>query len=78
MKPVANAHATQCGTGRSCRRATIYRAIRSGGLPACKLRGGTYAIYPAELRRAFSIGGARLGRRDGAERRARSCFRPGT
>ena len=34
-------------------KATIYRAIRSGQLPACKLRGGTYAIYPAELRRAF-------------------------
>ena len=34
-------------------KATIYRAIRSGQLPACNLRGGTYAIYPAELRRAF-------------------------
>ena len=34
-------------------KATIYRAIRSGQLPACKLRGGNYAIYPAELRRAF-------------------------
>ena len=34
-------------------KATIYRAIRSGQLPACKLRGGTYAIYHAELRRAF-------------------------
>ena len=34
-------------------KATIYRAISSGQLPACKLRGGTYAIYPAELRRAF-------------------------
>ena len=32
---------------------TIYRAIRRGQLPACKLRGGNYAIYPAELRRAF-------------------------
>lgn len=31
----------------------IYRAIRSGQLPACKLRGGNYAIYPAELRRVF-------------------------
>jgi excisionase family DNA binding protein len=34
-------------------KATIYRAIRRGQLPACKLRGGNYAIYPAELRRAF-------------------------
>ena len=34
-------------------KATIYRAIRTGQLPACKLCGGTYAIYPAELRRAF-------------------------
>ena len=34
-------------------KATIYRAIRTGQLPARKLRGGTYAIYPAELRRAF-------------------------
>ena len=31
-------------------KATIYRA---GQLAACKLRGGNYAIYPAELRRAF-------------------------
>ena len=34
-------------------KSTIYRAIRSGQLPARKLRGGNYAIYPAELRRAF-------------------------
>ena len=34
-------------------KATIYRAIRRGQLAACKLRGGNYAIYPAELRRAF-------------------------
>ena len=34
-------------------KSTIYRAIRSGQLPACRLRGGNYAIYPAELRRAF-------------------------
>ena len=34
-------------------KSTIYRAIRRGRLSACKLRGGNYAIYPAELRRAF-------------------------
>jgi excisionase family DNA binding protein len=34
-------------------KATIYRAIKRGQLAACRLRGGTYAIYPAELRRAF-------------------------
>ena len=34
-------------------KATIYRAIKRGHLAACKLRGGNYAIYPAELRRAF-------------------------
>jgi excisionase family DNA binding protein len=34
-------------------KSTIYRAIRGGRLAACKLRGGNYAIYPAELRRAF-------------------------
>ena len=34
-------------------KATIYRAIRTGQLSACKLRGGNYAIYPAELQRAF-------------------------
>jgi excisionase family DNA binding protein len=34
-------------------KSTIYRAIKRGQLPACKLRGGNYAIYPAELRRAF-------------------------
>ena len=34
-------------------KSAIYRAIRSGRLSACKLRGGNYAIYPAELRRAF-------------------------
>ena len=31
----------------------IYRAIKSGRLLACKLNGGSYAIYPAELLRAF-------------------------
>src|SRR5436190_15838736 len=39
-----------------CRRRTksaIYRAIKSGRLPASKLNGGGYAIYPAELLRAF-------------------------
>lgn len=32
-------------------RSTIYRAIKTGRLPAHKLSGGNYAIYPAELRR---------------------------
>ena len=34
-------------------KSTIYRAIKAGRLPAHKLDGGTYAIYPAELCRAF-------------------------
>jgi hypothetical protein len=34
-------------------RATIYRAIKTRRLPAYKLYGGSYAIYPAELLRAF-------------------------
>jgi len=34
-------------------KSAIYRAIKSGQLPACKLNGGSYAIYPAELLRAF-------------------------
>ena len=34
-------------------KSAIYRAIRSGRLSACKLRGGNYAMYPAELRRVF-------------------------
>jgi excisionase family DNA binding protein len=34
-------------------KSAIYRAIKSGRLPACKLDGGSYAIYPAELVRAF-------------------------
>jgi excisionase family DNA binding protein len=34
-------------------KSAIYRAIKSGRLPACKLNGGSYAIYPAELLRAF-------------------------
>jgi excisionase family DNA binding protein len=29
---------------------TIYRAIKNGRLAAHKLQGGSYAIYPAELR----------------------------
>jgi hypothetical protein len=28
-------------------KSAIYRAIKSGRLPACKLNGGSYAIYPA-------------------------------
>jgi len=31
----------------------IYRAIKTRRLPAYKLNGGSYAIYPAELLRAF-------------------------
>ena len=34
-------------------KSAIYRAIKSGRLLACKLNGGSYAIYPAELLRAF-------------------------
>ena len=34
-------------------KSAIYRAIMSGRLPASKLNGGGYAIYPAELLRAF-------------------------
>ena len=34
-------------------RSTIYRAIKTGQLPAHKLSSGNYAIYPAELRRLF-------------------------
>jgi hypothetical protein len=34
-------------------KSAIYRAIKSGRLPACKLNDGSYAIYPAELLRAF-------------------------
>jgi ABC-type uncharacterized transport system substrate-binding protein len=34
-------------------KSAIYRAIKSGRLLACKLNGGSYAIYPAELMRAF-------------------------
>ena len=34
-------------------KSAIYRAIKSGRLAACKLNGGSYAIYPAELLRAF-------------------------
>jgi excisionase family DNA binding protein len=34
-------------------KSTIYRAIKTGRLPAHKLHSGTYAIYPAELCRAF-------------------------
>ena len=34
-------------------KSTIYRAIKAGRLSAYKLKSGTYAIYPGELRRAF-------------------------
>jgi len=34
-------------------KSAIYRAIKSGRLAGCKLNGGSYAIYPAELLRAF-------------------------
>jgi excisionase family DNA binding protein len=34
-------------------KSAIYRAIKSGRLPACKLNGGSYAIYPAGLLRVF-------------------------
>ena len=35
-------------------KSTIYRAIKTGRLSAHKLDAGTFAIYPAELHRAFS------------------------
>jgi excisionase family DNA binding protein len=34
-------------------KSTIYRAIKTGRLPAHQLHNGKYAIYPAELRRLF-------------------------
>ena len=34
-------------------KSTIYAAIKAGRLSAHKLQSGKYAIYPAELRRAF-------------------------
>ena len=34
-------------------KSAIYRAIKNGRLLACKLNDGSYAIYPAELLRAF-------------------------
>lgn len=37
------------GTAKS----TIYRAVKAGRLPAYMLKGGTYAIYPGDLRRVF-------------------------
>ena len=36
-------------------KSAIYKAIKSGRLPASKLDGGSYAIYPAELRRVFQL-----------------------
>jgi hypothetical protein len=36
-------------------KSAIYGAIRSGRLTACKLIGGSYAIYPGELLRAFPL-----------------------
>jgi hypothetical protein len=36
-------------------KSAIYGAIRSGRLAACKLIGGTYAIYPGELLRALPL-----------------------
>ena len=36
-------------------KSAIYGAIRSGRLAACKLIGGSYAIYPGELLRAFPL-----------------------
>ncbi len=37
------------GTAKS----TIYRAVKTGRLPAYRLTNGTYVIYPGELRRVF-------------------------
>ncbi|MGZ5812747.1 MAG: excisionase family DNA-binding protein [Xanthobacteraceae bacterium] len=34
-------------------KSTIYRAVKTGRLPAYMLKGGTYAIYPGDLRRVF-------------------------
>ena len=36
-------------------KSAIYGAIKSGRLPACRLIGGSYAIYPGELLRAFPM-----------------------
>jgi hypothetical protein len=38
----ASGAATAAGVSQSA----IYRAIKSGRLPACKLNGGSYVIYP--------------------------------
>ena len=38
-------------------KSAIYRAIKSGRLPARKLNGGRYAIYPAELLRSSRLAG---------------------
>ena len=34
-------------------KSTIYRAVKTGRLPAYMLKGGTYAIYPGDLCRVF-------------------------
>ena len=39
------------GTAKS----TIYRAVEAGRLSAYRLKSGTYAIYPGDLRRAFPL-----------------------
>ena len=36
-------------------KSTIYRAVKAGRLSACRLKSGTYAIYPGDLRRAFPL-----------------------
>jgi len=69
MQPVANAHSTQCGTGR--RGHQVHHLSRDQKRSARGLQAARRKLrnLPRWTAARVSIGGARLGRRDGSRRR---------
>ena len=69
MRPVANAHATQCGESRRCHQG--HHLPRDQNWSAAGLQAAKRKLrnLPRRAAARVSIGGASLGRRDGAKRR---------
>jgi hypothetical protein len=69
MQPVANAHSTQCGQGRRCHQ--VHHLPRDQNRSAAGLQAARRKLrhLPRRAATGVSIGGASVGRRDGAQRR---------
>ena len=69
MRPVANAHATQCGTGRRGHQGHHLPRDQKGSAGGLQAARRKLRDLPRRAAASVSIGGASLGRRDGAKRR---------